>query len=284
MNNVKKVLIPTDFSDNAWDALTYAIRLYDDIPCKFYILNTFLVGASHTSTIQNQARNTHLYRAIHDDSVHELDKIKNFLTKNLLNDKHEYITLSKAGILYNVVKNIILTENIDIVIMGTTGASGLKEVFMGSNTVKMINQINLCPILSVPKKYEYKEIEQVIFATGYKRNFNKNELHCLRELQLIHNFHIHVVHIVKEGLFISGKEANIAFLKEFIGTENLSFEEIDITNGHISDIIEEYADKHEAHLICLLKYEHNIFELITHEPVIKKISFHSNIPLLILPA
>ena len=281
---MKKVLIPTDFSDNAWDALTYAIRIYDDIPCRFYILNTFLVGVSNTSTIQHQARNTHLFRAIQDESVHELEKIKKYLITNLLNEKHEYVTLSKAGTLINVVKNIILSENIDIVIMGTTGASGLKEIFMGSNTVKIIDNINLCPILSVPKNYEYQEMESVVFATDLKRKFHENQLRCLRELQLIHNFHIEMIHIVKEEGINSMQQANMDFFKTFIEPVNISFHEIYSTENHISEIIEEYAFKFKAHLICLLKYEHNFFETITHEPVIKKISFHSDIPLLILPA
>jgi len=271
-----------DFSDNAWDALTYAIRLYDDIPCCFYILNTYQVSPSRTTNTVHKARNTYMYRVLKKVSEKELKKIDNYLNNNLLNGKHEYKILAKTGSLVTIIKRIISNENIDIIIMGTAGVTGAKEIFMGSNTVKIIKSIDLCPVISVPRKYEYEEPEQIVFATDFKRHFNVIELNCLMELQLIHNFQIRVLHVKKENVLDRVQQQNKDVLKQCLDNGNIIFDEI-IAHTTIADAINDYTKEHNINMVCLLNYEHSFIEKLTHEPVIKKISFHSAIPLLILP-
>ena len=279
---MKKVLIPTDFSDNAWDALTYAIRLYDDIPSRFYILNSFQVSPSWITNTMHKERNTHMYRVLKEESEKELKKIEKYLDDNLLNDKHEYKILSKIGSLINMLKRIVVNKNIDMIVMGTTGATGAKEIFMGSNTVNTIKEIDQCPIISVPKKYEYEEPEIVAFANDLKRHFNAIELKCLIELQLIHNFAIRIIRVKKGNDLDSIQLQNKDLLLGYFDESNTSFEEI-ISNTNITEAINDYVNDNNANMICLLNYEHSFIENLTHEPIIKKISFHSNVPLLILP-
>ena len=279
---MKKVLIPTDFSDNAWDALIYAIRLYDDIPCHFYILNTYQVGPSRVSNVKNQVRNTQIFRLLKEESENELEKIATYLKDNLLNKKHEYETLSISGSLITSIKRIVFNDNIDMIVMGTSGASGAKEIFMGSNTIKAIKNIDLCPIISVPEKYEYEEPEQVAFATDLKRSFNVIELNCLRELQLIHNFKIRIIHVKEENILDEIQQQNIESLRLFFEDDTISFEEI-LTDTTVAEAINDFVEDQKINIVSLVNYEHSFFEKLTHEPIIKKMSFHSTVPLLILP-
>ena len=166
--------------------------------------------------------------------------------------------------------------------MGTTGATGAKEIFMGSNTVNTIKHIDLCPIISVPKKYNYEEPEQVVFATDLKRRFNTVELNCLLELQLIHNFKINILHVKKENILDEIQQQNKDVLIECLGGDHIIFKEI-IADTTKAKAINNYNKEHKINMICLVNYKHSFIEKLTHEPVIKKISFHSAIPLLILP-
>ena len=279
---MKKVLVPTDFSDNAWDALMYAIRLYDDIPCHFYILNTYQVSPSRTVNTMNIERDTHMYRVLKEDSENEFKKIDAYLKNNLLNNKHEYETLSLSGSLTTSLKRLVYNENIDMIIMGTAGASGAKEIFMGSNAIKAIKNIDLCPIISVPEKYEYEEPEQVAFATDLKRHFNVIELNCLRELQLIHNFKIRVIHVKEEYALDTVQQQNIEALKQYFEIDSISFEEI-LTDTKVAQAINDFVVDQKINMVCLVNYEHSFIEKLTNEPIIKKMSFHSSVPLLILP-
>ena len=279
---MKKILVPTDFSDNAWDALMYAIRLYDDIPTHFYILNTYLVGASRVSNIKNKARNTHIYQYAKEESEKELKKISTYLNDNLLNEKHNFETISRSGSLFSIIKHFVSSENIDMIIMGTTGASGAKEIFMGSNTVKMIKNIDICPIISVPKDYKYEEPEVVVFATDFKRHFSAVELNCLIELQIIHNFNLRVIHVKQESELNKTQQLNKDALIKCFNNENIVFEDVH-SDSNVSSAINNYTEKLNTQLVCLLNYEHSFIEQLTHEPIIKKVSFHSSVPLMILP-
>ena len=278
---MKKVLVPTDFSDNSIDALQYAINIFEDIPGKFYILNTFTVGASRTSTLKNQSRDTHLYQLMLEESQNSFVELRKKLSANLNNDKHEYITLSQAGRLTDVISYLIDKKQIDLVVMGTTGASGLKKLF-GSNTVEIINHVDNCPVLSVPLGFRFQYLERVLFATDFKRDFKEENVRLLKELQLIHNFSLTMAWVNKESLLDEIQLQHKANLAKLLYGHNFKFEEL-IFDQSITNTIETYAKKENLNLISLVKYEHNFIEFLTHEAVINEISFSSKIPLLILP-
>ena len=279
---MKNILVPTDFSDNAWDALTYAIRLYDDIPCCFYILNTYEANPSGATGSMYQFKQQKIYDILKKESEKELSVISNYLNDNMLNDKHKYKTISKSGSLVSVAKNFVTKEHIDLVIMGTTGVSGLRGVFMGSNAVKIIKEIAYCPIICVPEKYLYEELEQVMFANDFKKHLSKQDLTCLIELQFIHNISIRFIHIKKEKGLSEVQQYNIDSLKTYFENDLISFEEIE-SDTSVSKAITVFAEKEKINMVCLANYEHSFIEKLTHEPVIKRVGFRSPVPLLILP-
>lgn len=278
---MKKILIPTDFSDNAWDALTYAIRMYDDIPCRFYILNTFEVVASGTNTTLHSGATKKIVAILKEDSQRGLTKIENYLNEYLLNDKHEYETISKYGSLTTKVKEIIDQKGIDLVVMGTAGASGLKKVFIGSNTVRLIKQGQACPIIAVPKDFEFVEPSLISFASDLKRQFTPGDLTPLRELLLIHDLDLEILHVNKNKELSEIQHQNIATIKSLLGSNNINYKEIDYETS-VAKSINNYTDKNKVDIICLVHYDHTFVEKLTHEPVLQKVGFHSKVPLLIL--
>ncbi len=278
---MKNILIPTDFSDNAWDALTYAIRLYDDIPCKFYILNTFEVNSGGVNTAIHSGATKKLYTILKEESQNGLDRIEAHLNEYLLNDKHEYKTISAHGSITSIAKELIIKENINLVVMGTTGASGMKKVLMGSNTITMIKNISQCPIIAVPKDFEFREPELVSFATNLKKLFNSTQLNALTELLLIHNLDLELLHVKKEEKLSAVQNQNIGIIKQQLGSNNISYKEIEL-NTSIANSLTEYAKNNKVDIICLANYSHTLLERLTHEPVIKKVGFQTQVPLLII--
>ncbi|MEZ4839956.1 MAG: universal stress protein [Flavobacteriaceae bacterium] len=279
---MKRVLIPTDFSDNAWDALTYAIRLYDDIPCQFYMVNTFQVGVSQTTTLQHRTRDTHLYRLIKEDSENQLKKLKNYIDEHLLNDKHEFKTFAKPGDLPTIINQMVFAENIDMIIMGTTGAAGVKEMFIGSNTTKVISTNTFCPVISVPQKYEYKEVEHILIATDFKKQFTEIDLRCIIELQLLHNFSITVLYINYKNGLTSTQQQNKEALEQLLTYGDVTFTEVK-GSKIVAEEVDKFAQYNDIQLIVMGYNKHSFIEHLTHSPTIKKISFHCNIPLFIIP-
>lgn len=153
---------------------------------------------------------------------------------------------------------------------------------MGSNTVKVVKHINTCPILSVPEKYVYEEPTKIVFATDFKNYLGKMELRCLIELQLIHNFKIHFLHIKKKNELSEKQQHNRGVLKKNFSEDVFVIDEIE-SDKTLSETITGFAEEQKVNMICLVNHEHSFIEKLTHEPVIKRVSFHSTSPLLILP-
>lgn len=279
---MKKILVPTDFSENAWDALMYATKLYSDINCTFYIVNTYdaVIMGSYQAT--QGFTDTQLLETLKEESINELNKIKGFLDKSILNNKHQFKVLSKMGSLTVIAKEIINEEKIDIIIMGTTGASGLKKYLLGSNTVDMMSAIKNCPILAVPKDYEFKELEKIDFATNLKYLYTKEALDVVTELLDLHDLGIEILHVKKEKSLSEHQEIGLANLKDQFKDYDFKFKEIQYPTSSIADSITSYCRDQQVDIICLPNYEHSLFEKLTHEPVLKNVGFHAEAPLLVM--
>lgn len=281
---MKHILIPTDFSDNAWDSMLYALRLYDDIPACFYVLNTYQASTSRTSNRMSSHRGTHLHRVLKEESERKLQKITNYLDENLLNDNHIYKTVSRTGDLLSNIKRIVSNDNIDIIIMGTTGATGAKEIFMGSNAVKVINTIDLCPVLTVPKDYEFNELQHITFATDLKKKFSSLELASLIELQSTHQCRVTILHVKENDNLDKNQLGQLKDLKTLFNDDSIiNFKEIEL-QGKVAKTIIDYSEKNNVDLVCLVNSEKKFLQKLMEEAVVKRMSFHSSLPLLIIPA
>lgn len=78
----------------------------------------------------------------------------------------EIHTISRYGNLIVQINTIArAAANIDLIVMGTRGASGMMELFFGSNTADVIEQVRVCPVLAVPSKARYSGI--LLFSHFY---------------------------------------------------------------------------------------------------------------------
>lgn len=279
---MKKILIPTDFSDNAWDAFTYAIRLYEDIAVHFYVMNTYQVGSSQMSNRMHQQRGTRIFRAIEEDAKSEMNKTERFVNENLENDKHRFSFLTHLGDLIPNINHLVSKENIDLIVMGTTGATGAKEIFLGSNAAKVIHEVTLCPVLTVPKDYEYKDMSRVVLATDLKKPLDVNQLNVLIELQQIHNVSVEILKVRESNGLSDEQQQNLKMIESVFVENGISLNLLEKTEKSIAKNIKNYSAEH-ADLICMVNYEHSFIERLTTEPIVKKISFHSVLPLLVIP-
>ena len=166
---MKNIVLPTDFSDNSWNAIFTAVKLYADVECQFYILHAYEPKALNKLGKKGQQRLGVLYESLAQYSEQELEKVMTYLAKHLKNPLHHFESVSKSDTLEEAINKIISEKDIDLICMGTQGASGAKQVFMGSNTVKVLKQIGDCPILAVPAEYDFKSLKSLLFPTDFMK-------------------------------------------------------------------------------------------------------------------
>ena len=136
---MKRILIPTDFSNNAWNAICYAMQLFRNQECDFILLNTYTPVIPSSRFMAPMINGVRIEDAVRSTSENGLEKTVERIKTTFNNPKHCFETISSFNLLADEVKDVVENYNIDLIVTGTKGASGMEEVFMGSNTVRIIS-------------------------------------------------------------------------------------------------------------------------------------------------
>jgi len=279
---MKKVLLLTDFSNNAWNAIFAALKMHEHITCHFYLLNTHEPSFANILGDKSKERLGVIYESLAKNSSFELDKILHYLEINHTNKNHTFEKRSVSDDIVNAVKELANEKDIDLIVMGTKGATGAKEIFMGSNTVELIKKVNNCPIFAVPSKHDFKGLHKILFPTELTRPYTKYELKPLIKLATIWNSEILICYIAQEFSLLEEQLANKEVLIKRLDKVAHSFHNVEL-QASVADSISSFAEETMADMIVLINYKHTFIEKLTREAVVKKVGFHSKIPLLVLP-
>ncbi len=279
---MKRILLPTDFSDNAWNALFTALKLHADVECHFYLLNAHEPNFAKLLGDKGKKRLAVIYDSMEAYSQQELDNVLVYLKQYHKNPKHTFEKISRTDDLVQATNEMILKKDIDIMILGTTGATGAKEVFMGSNTTKVIKSVRNRPIIAVPNAHNFQKLERIVFPTDFSKTFEPFELKALKELALLWKSEVLIFQVGQEFLMNDTQISNRERLIKELGTVKHSFHQTEFKTS-VTDAIGDFLKEKEGDMIALIHYGHTFMEKLTGEPVIKKVAFHTQVPLLVLP-
>lgn len=280
---MKRILLPTDFSANAWNATKYAISLYKDVESIFYVLNTYTPTISYSRFMATAVPGKACEDVVKCNSETGLKHLLERINKEYSNVKHKFVPISSFSLLVDEVKNLIESKKIDLVITGTKGATGLEEVFMGSNTVRIIKSVKNCPVLAIPQHFKFKSPSEIAFATDFNRFYTSSELEPLLEMAKSFKASIRIVHIQYEIKSLTEvQQFNLNMLRKYLNGVEHYVHTISELNS-ISKTLEVFANELGIHLLAMLNYQHSYMEKMTREPVIKQVAFHTQIPLLVVP-
>jgi nucleotide-binding universal stress UspA family protein len=278
---MKQILLPTDFSKNAWNALFMAVKLYADFECTFYVLNCYDLDMKYATGAKSTIRSGMVHKALKNTADKELDEVMQYIGENHQNPKHQFEKIAYSGDMVSGLKSTIAKYDIETVLMGTKGATGAKGVFLGSNTVKALKNIKNCVLITVPKKFEFKALKSVVLPTEYAHFFPKHIFKPLLELT-DKQTQLKVFHVAQEFKLDEEQLANKKILKKRLQGYNYSFYNVTI-DSTVAKAIRTFATEQKADFVVLTNYAHTFLEKLTQEPVVKKMAFKSRIPLMILP-
>ena len=250
--------------------------------CEFIILHAFEPKALNMLGQKSQQRLGVIYDSLEKYSAQELDKILDYLNKNHKNPNHSFKTISKSAILEDSIKELVSAGDVDLIVMGTQGATGTKEIFLGSNTVKVLKQLKNNSVLVVPKDYNFQQLKTVVFPTDYTRVYKKFELLPMTEMARLWNATIKVIHIGVEFILSDVQKTNMKILQERLAGSEYSLHQISF-EANVEHSVEQFVTENHADLLSILRHQHSFWERVIGEPVIKKIAFHSKVAVLFLP-
>jgi len=276
---MKRILLPTDFSDNSIEAIKYALTVFRDMECTFFLLHTYTPPIYQTAHIYGSPGQLSLGDAIQEKSLTQIEKLKAKLENQYNNTNHTFNVHTAFNTLVSEVMETVATEKIDMIVMGTTGATGAKEILFGSNAVHIIKKSN-CPVLVVPPNFEYEAPKEILFPTDYEITYQKNQFDPLLALLKLHKSRINVLH-VRTGYDLNKDQTNHKKqLENLLGNSCLFHE---MKEDEIINAINTFQLKTRINLLVMVQNKHTFFERLFIAPVIKKIGLHITVPFMVIP-
>ena len=159
---MKKILVPTDFSDTSFNAVKFAADLALKYQAELCLLNCYHLPSSSSSVMIN------LQDILEQDSNLGLEEQQKQLKEIQKYSELKITTFSVFGLLNECIQNYINTYSIEVVVMGTTGAGKKTNQFFGSNTSKLMKRLDV-PLFIVPANTSLN-FDQIIFSVSEQPN------------------------------------------------------------------------------------------------------------------
>ena len=274
-----KILLPTDFSDNSFEAIRYALLVFQNIKTTFYLLHTYTPPIYHTEYLIGSPGQIGLGDVMYETSQKQLERLQSRLKNQYENKKHTFVVHTAFNTLLGEVTETIENENIDLVVMGTKGATGAKEILFGTNTVHVIKKAK-CPVIAVPPKFEYEAPKEILFPTDYEIEYNTEKFETLLTIANEHRSRINVMHVRTGYDLNKAQEKNKRQLEKLLGNKSLFHE---MPDNEIIRAVNEFQLKEKINLLVMVQNKHTFLERLFIEPVIKKIGFHVSLPFMVIP-
>lgn len=265
MNNI---LIPIDFSDNSINALKYAINIANRFNSNIILLHCFEFKESIDIWADFESR-------IRREANEELAKIRKQFQSSLFRDTSLEVRVVEGNTVDNILK-IASVNRVDMIVMGTQGASGFKQLFLGSNTTAVLKKAKI-PVLVIPNNFTYRPIKEIAFAIDSKKIDRTETIQILKNMAISYKAHITAYHLI-ELLENVGGDLDLPLYLKSIPYEIIQTTDWKEVNGKIN----QYVAKSNADLLCMIHHKRSFLENIFHSSATEKEAFNSPVPLLVL--
>lgn len=278
---MKNILIPTDFSENAWNAIEYALHLFSKSSCNFYLLHVNTKHAleeSGISTIKNQ--DVRFEKLTLPAKKRLQDTIKRIQESFPKNPHHRFFAVSDSNFMINSIREQVTQKKIHLIVMGTKGTTDLKKLPIGSNAGNVITKVK-CATIVIPENAKYKVPKEIAFPTDFSIFYRPEILQPIIDIIETNHASVNVLHVNRNGVELNeDQQKNKDYLDDYFSNYGHSFHFL--TNTHLEDAVQQFVDDRNINLIAMLAKNLNYFQKILFHPTSNDISYYKNVPFLIL--
>ncbi|MCC5943423.1 MAG: universal stress protein [Bernardetiaceae bacterium] len=280
--NIQNILVPTDFSDCADNALGHAADIAKKTDANITLLHIIDVPETsykdYTGVINNQSTNSF------SEAPHMLALIR-LTQKKIKERKEQYPDINIEEKIYfdkvhRQVHTFVEGNDVDLVVIGSNGVDGLDEVLIGSNTQKVIRNVKV-PVLVVKGEKKSFVPKNVVYASDFSESSGKG-MDLLKYFQEIYGTTLHLVKIITPNTFES-TSASRERMRQFAERTGLKEDgyTINIFNYYTEEEgILSFAEEAKADLISLVTHGRSGFSRFLMGSIAENVSNHSSVPLL----
>lgn len=278
----KRILVPTDFSKPAWNALVYGLNLFRNTECHFYILNVFkteLFSGDNAPSLNYKAA----FKNAKSEADKGLKKVLQGLQFRKENPKHSFEGISSAEELTDAVQEIVNKKGIDLIILGAAGEIAAINSAYDNSLSKLINKTENCPLLVIPESHnlQRESFTEIVFPTNFRYGFKIKELDPVRLLAELIQTPIRILYVSEDGKPLNKtQEENKKALKEYLSGQMHSFHTLTQTTSATG--IHLFIESRDSSLLALYKRKQGFFSRLFAHSFVQDIDFSPKVPVLIL--
>lgn len=275
---MRKILFPTDFSQASINAYIYALKLAKKINAE--IITVHVAALPIPLVIENNDFLLDNYNISEwgdfENFKSEVPKLRAIAEENLLHRVKATHMLERGNVVDEIL-NIALSEKPEFIVMGTKGASGLKEIFLGSITEKIINK-SRCRVLAIPEECRYNPVHNILFLTMYEK-YELDILGQVKEIARLFDAYIKVLQIKKNH----EEEDNIKISqwKDHFKKSNMAFSIL--ATDAIEETVLDFIEINKIDIAVVTVHQKSFLEKLFLFSLSRQLAYHSTIPLLAIP-
>ena len=271
---MQNILVPIDFSTCATNALNYAIEIAQRTGATLHLLHVVFPSQSiHNSTydalwideyLENRKKNLKkLVARIHKKNGSNAVSIKTYV---------------EIGYPTMTIDQLAGETKADLIILGTKGATGLKDAFLGSTAGNLITKTKT-PMLVIPPKAKYLEGAKIAFATDFRVQLDPNSKAVLIELLKIHDANLEVLHVFDKSTDVPDKEKERVFMQKINGIK-ANFHYLHDTNK--INAVANFIESIQANGLISIAHDHGIWHKLFFESTTRAIAHRIQVPMIVL--
>jgi nucleotide-binding universal stress UspA family protein len=265
------ILIPTDFSDNANKAISYAISLFGT-DSNYTLVNGFEVPHSGATMLISIAD------ILEKDALQLLNDTRENLISGIPSLNGKLDVRAVMGTPDVAIRKLLATGDFDVLVMGTKGATGVKEVLIGSVAANVIGEVKI-PVIAVPADTEVESPKRILFAVDDQCLTEGKLPEALQTLATDMDAEVMIVNVVPNG-----EGAHAGSSKEQQGRGSGAFEGVKhsihfIESNDVNQGIEDFIQENDVNMVAMVTRKQDLFSRLFGRSNTKAMAMHKHIPL-----
>jgi nucleotide-binding universal stress UspA family protein len=271
---MKKILVPTDFSKTASNAIDYAVEIAKITKARLILFNVYSIPV-----VPAEIPILMPVEEIKKDTLGSLKKIEEEIHR-----KHGTDLIiecdCRQGFPVEEINDFAEENKADLIVMGMEGTGYLTEKLIGSITTSLIKKAK-CPVLAIDKLVRFREIKNIVLACDYTKT-NKTVLAPLKELAQLLKSHVYILNVVPELESVAALTKAIEGIKLDHALENVVHTFHYSRHENITEGINDFVNEKKIDMVVMIPRAHSLFQNLFHESNTKRMAFHTKVPLLAL--
>lgn len=285
MKAIKRILVPTDFSENARAAFDYALKLAEDKKASIKVVHIYAdytpeMALAEANFVAGGKSIAEITEALTNFVDEEMDTASNIITARKVKVEAEVYYGSPVQDIIAMSK----TGEFDLIVMGTAGQKNWGELMFGSVSTHVSQKAN-CPVLLVPSESEYKKVKNIVYACDFDHKSFKH-VGLVSDVAKTFAANVHLIFVKTEENERSNYNTDVEDMRAVFHAQapKLTYTSDIITEDDVVEGINKYSKVNRIDMVVAVTKHRRFWDRILHSSKVKEMAIYSELPVLVIKA